>query len=307
MPFKHNACRRHCICKMKFKVTNWAEYEAGLRQRGSLTLWMTPEARSSWQPPKRTTRGGQPRYSDLAVETALTLGLVFGLRLRQTEGFITSVLKLIGLDLPVPDHTTLSRRASKPRMPKKRHDDRMPQKGPVHILIDSTGLQVYGAGQWLEEKHGAKSRRGWRKLHLALDADSGDIIAQVMTDQDAGDASQVEPTYDAVINHSPDAAVVIPPRANAVDRQDADLSSQRDRHIATINADGRMQWQAATGYGKRSLVETAIGRYKSIIGRRLRARSFSAQQTEVALGCAVLNRMLDCARPKSARCNKATV
>jgi hypothetical protein len=115
---------------MKFKVTNWPEYEAGLRRRGSLTLWMTPEALSSWEASKRTTRGGQPRYSDLAIETALTLGLVFGLRLRQTEGFVTSVLKLMGLALAVPDHTTLSRRAGKPRAPNKRPSDRIPKTGP---------------------------------------------------------------------------------------------------------------------------------------------------------------------------------
>ncbi len=130
MPFKHNVSRRHRIGKMKFKLTNWAEYEAGLRRRGSLTLWITAEALSSWQPPKRTTRGGQPRYSDLAIETALTLGLVFGLRLRQTEGLLVSVLKLMSLDLAVPDHTTLSRRASKPRAPKKRQVFRLPDKGP---------------------------------------------------------------------------------------------------------------------------------------------------------------------------------
>lgn len=308
---------------MKFKVTNWPEYEAGLRRCGSLTLWMTPEALSSWQAPKRTTRGGQPRYSDLAIEAALALGLVFGLRLRQTEGFVTSVLKLMGLDVAVPDHTTLSRRAGKPRMPDKRRCNHPSEKGPVHVLIDIMGLQVYGAGHWLEEKHGVKSRRGWRKLHLALDADSGEIIADVMTDQDAGDASQVEPlvdqidtpisqftadgaydgepTYNAVTRHSPEVAVVIPPRANALERPHSDCQSQRDRHIAAISADGRMTWQVATGYGKRSLVETAIGRYKSIIGRRLRARSFAAQQTEVAIGCTFLNRMLACARPKSVR------
>lgn len=107
---------------------------------------MAPQALLSWQAPKRTTRGGQPRYSDLTIETALTLGLVFGLRLRQTAGFVTSVLKLMGLDLAVPDHTTLSRRSSKPRAPNKRPDDRIPEKGPDHVLIDSTGLQVYGAG-----------------------------------------------------------------------------------------------------------------------------------------------------------------
>ena len=273
--------------------------------------------------PKRTTRGGQPRYSDLAIETALTLGLVFGLRLRQTEGLLASVLKLMGLDLAVPDHTTLSRRARRGRSFHRRQGRSVSAEGPVHILIDSTGLEVYGAGQWLEEKHGARARRSWRKLHLALDADSGEIIAHVMTDQDAGDASQVEPlldqidaqigqftadvaydgnpTYDAVVRHSADAAVVIPPRANAVERPDTEPPTQRDQHIAAINTDGRMKWQTATSYGKRSLVEAAIGRYKSIIGGRLRARTFGAQQTEVAIGCAVLNRMLACAHPKSIR------
>lgn len=327
MPFKHNAARRHRIGKMKFKVMNWAEHEAGLRRRGSLTFWITPEAMSSWQAPKRTTRGGQPRYSDLAIETALTLGLVFGLRLRQTEGFLASVLNLMGLDLAVPDHTTLSRRARTWRSANRR-DGRSPlRKAPVHILINSTGLEVYGAGQWLEEKHGTKSRRRWRKLHLALDADSGEIIADVMTDQDASDASQVEPlldqfdgligqftadgaydgdpTYNAVSRHSADAVVVVPPRSNAIDRSDTGIASQRDQHIMAINTGGRMKWQATTGYGRRSLVETAIGRYKSTIGPRLRARSFGAQQTEVAIGCAALNRMLECARPKSVRCQAA--
>lgn len=152
MPHKHNAARRHHIGKMKFKVTNWAEYDAGLRQRGNLTVWVTSEAVDGWAAPRRKTRGGQKRYSDLAIETALTLGLVFGLRLRQAEGFLTSVLRLMGLDLAVPDHTTLSRRANKWRLPNKRQGHRLPGKEPVHVLVDSTGLEIYGAGQWLEEK-----------------------------------------------------------------------------------------------------------------------------------------------------------
>ncbi|MBP2444088.1 hypothetical protein JOH51_001527 [Rhizobium leguminosarum] len=307
---------------MKFKVTNWPEYEAGLRERGSLTLWLTPEALAGWTAPRRTTRGGQPRYSDLAIETTLTLGLVFGLRLRQAEGFLASVLRMMGLALAVPDHTTVSRRAQTWQSPHRRADRQGSPDGPVHVLVDSSGLQIYGAGQWLEEKHGAKSRRGWRKLHLALDADSGEIVAHTMTDQDTGDASQVGPlldqidgpigrftadgaydgtTYDAIIGHSADAAIVIPPRVNAVEPTGDQPPGQRDQHIAAIIRDGRMKWQASTGYGSRALVETAIGRYKSIIGRRLRARSFHAQQTEVAIGCAVLNRMLVTARPKSVR------
>ncbi|NLS08377.1 IS5 family transposase [Rhizobium sp. P32RR-XVIII] len=328
MPFKHNTSRRHRIEKMKFRVTNWKEYEAGLRRRGSLTLWLTPEALSTWQAPKRRTRGGQPRYSDLAIETALMLGLVFGLRLRQTEGLLGSLLALMGLDLAVPDHTTLSRRARTRQSPRRQCNRQLPPLGPVHVLVDSTGLQIYGAGRWLEEKHGTRSRRGWRKLHLALDADSGEIIAHVMTDQDTSDVSQLEPlldqidgqieqfsadgaydgkpTYDIVINHSADAVIVIPPRANAVESIDDGRLGQRDLHIAAIRRDGRMKWQASNGYGKRSLVETAIGRYKAIIGRRLRARSFHAQQTEIAIACAVFNRMLACARPKSVRCKATT-
>jgi len=327
MPFKHNASRRHRIGKMKFQVTNWAEYEAGLRRRGSLMLWMTPEALSSWQAPKRTTRGGQPRYSDLAIETALTLRLVFGLRLRQTEGFLTSVLTLMGLDLAVPDHTTLEpsgkqtaiagRAATAPSSgkgtcPRPHRQHRVGHLRRGQMAGGETRCQITSELAKIAPGSGCRQRR---HHHL-------------MTDQDAGDASQVgalldqidaptgqftadgaydgSPTYDAVTWHSAGAMVVIPPRANAVKRPDADPLSQRDRHIAAINTDGRMKWQAATGYGKRSLVETAIGRYKSIIGYRLRARSFGAQQTEVSIGCAVLNRMLACARPKSVRCKTVT-
>ncbi|MBM7045686.1 IS5 family transposase [Rhizobium lusitanum] len=324
MPHKHNTARRHRIGKMRFKVTNWAEYEAGLRHRGSLTLWVTPEALAGWAAPRRQTRGGQPRYSDLAIETTLMLGMVFGLRLRQSEGFLSSVLELMELDLPVPDHTTLSRRAQGWKSLAKSHDRQLLADGPVHVLIDSTGLKVYGAGQWLEEKHGAKSRRSWRKLHLALDADSGEIIAHSLTDQDTGDTSQVEPllnqindeidqftadgaydgepTYAAVLRHSAAARVVIPPRSTAVASQDTAPAGQRDLHIASINSDGHLKWQASAGYGKRALVETTMGRYKGIIGHQLRARSFAAQQTEVAIGVTILNRMIGTARPKSVRC-----
>lgn len=168
------------------------------------------------------------------------------------------------------------------------------------------------------------SRRAWRKLHLALDADNGQIIAHSLTDQAAGDASQVEPlldqidgeigqftadgaynggpTYAAVQQHSATAQIVIPPRLTAVDGRGTGPPDQRDRHIRAITNNGRLKWQAATGYGKRALIETAIGRYKAVIGHRLRPRSFSAQQAEVAIGCAVLNRMLACARPESVRC-----
>lgn len=172
MPFKHNAARRHRIGKMKLKVTNWREYEAGLRRRGSLTLWVAGEALSSWQAPKRVTRGGQPRYSDLAIETALTLGLAFGLRLRQTEGLLASVLQLMELDLAVPDHTTLSRRASMWRSADRRQGRSISAEGPVHVLIDSTGLDtVLASGRrksTAPDRGGAGENCIWRWMPIAV-------------------------------------------------------------------------------------------------------------------------------------------
>ena len=195
--------------------------------------------------------------------------------------------------------------------------------GPLHVLIDSTGLQVYGAGQWLEAKHGAKSRRSWRKLHLAVDAASGMIVAQTLTDQDVDDPSQVgslldqiddpivqvtadgaydgAPTYQTIGQHGDSIEVVIPPRATAVPSGELDTPTQRDRHLAMIAEQGRLAWQASAGCGQRSLVETTMGRYKTLIGPRLRVRGFAAQQTEAAIGVAVLNRMSVAGRPDSVR------
>src|SRR3954466_4470056 len=159
VPFKAHAARRHRIPRQRHRVTNWAEYDASLRQRGSLTVWSTEEAVAAWRAEPRTTPGGQPWYSPLAILTALTLRAVFRLGLRQTEGLIGSVLRLLGLDLAVPDHTTLSRRAATLGVPRSRSGS-----GPLHLLVDSTGLKLGGAGEWLVERHGTRTRRSWRKL-----------------------------------------------------------------------------------------------------------------------------------------------
>src|SRR3954469_12624475 len=248
VPFKAKAaCRRH-IPKQRHRVTNWAEYDAALRARGSLTVWFTPEAVAAWAAAPRTGRGGQARYSNLAITTALILRAVFRLALRQTEGLIGPILALLGLDLSVPDHSTLSRRAETLELPR-------PKAGsePVHLLADSTGLKFCGPGEWLMEKHGTKRRRSWKKLHLATDADTGRIVASVLTDKDADDGSQVGPlleridgagasvtgdgaydrddVYAEVAARHPAAAVVVPPRANAVPSEAAGTApTQRDRH-----------------------------------------------------------------------------
>jgi transposase len=316
MPYKHNEDRRHHIPKMAFKVQNWPEYEAGLRRRGSLTLWIEDAALDHWQ---TVGPGGQARYKDAAIQTTLMVRTAFRLALRQAEGLMASVITLMDLTISAPDHTTISRRAV--TLPVIQAAS-VPH-GPLHLLIDSSGLQVYGAGQWLEAKHGVKSRRNWRKLHLAVDADNGTIVAQTLTDQDTDDPSQVAPlldqidglvgrvtadgaydgapTYETIAAHGDDIEVVIPPRSSAVLNGELGPLAQRDRHLEMITERGRLAWQKATDYGKRSLVETTMGRYKALIGSRLRARGFAAQQTEAAISVAVLNQMLAAGRPDSVR------
>jgi hypothetical protein len=321
MPFKFNATRRHRIPKARYRVRNWPAYEAGLRRRGDLTLWIDEAAVAGWQAPRRSTPGGQAIYSDLAIEMVLMLRMVFHLALRQAEAFAGSVLRLLGLDLCVPDHTTLSRRSGD--FAKRRPN--VISHGARHLIVDSTGLKLFGQGEWDEEKHG-RTRRSWRKLHLAIDAGSGEIVANALTDNGADDVGEVpglleqfegevasviadgaydgEPVYQTVARkqHDPPPDVVIPPRASAVLRTDAVApQSQRDKHIQLIAEKGRMGWQKATGYGRRSLVETAIGRYKHLIGSKLRALGLAAQQGEVAIAVEALNRMIRVAKPLSVR------
>ena len=315
MPFKANAGCRHRIPKQRQKVTNLAEYDASLRARGSLTVWFTAEAIEGWRAEARTGRGGQAKYSDLAIATALTLRAVFRLALRQTEGLISSILELLGLDLAVPDHSTLSRRAETLEVLRPKAGS-----GPVHLLVDSTGLRLCGPGAWLEEKHGSKRRRAWKMLHLATDADTGGIAASVLTSREADDGSQVGPllervdgsvtsltgdgaydrndVYGTVAEHYPDAAVIVPPRASAVPSEAAlSAPTQRDAHLRCIAERGRMGWQRASGYNWRALVEADVSRWKRVIGDGLRSQTDGRQATEVAIAANVLNHMLQLGRP----------
>jgi hypothetical protein len=168
MPFKHHVARRHRIPRARYRVTNWPAYEAGLRRCGDLTLWLDEDALTNWAAPTCRTPGGQPVYADLAIELVLTFRLVFHLALRQAEAFARSGLTLLGLGLRVPDHSTLSRRG-------RAFAGREPRcigNGPIHLVLDSTGLELFGQGEWNAAKHG-RTRRRWRKLHLAVDPDTG--------------------------------------------------------------------------------------------------------------------------------------
>jgi hypothetical protein len=322
MSYQANAARRHQFPKTRYKVKNWREYDQALQNRGSLTVWVTPEAIAAWQAPPTGQRGRSPFYSNLAIETGHLLRLAFGRPWRQTEGLLRSVVTLLGVSLAIPDHTTFSRRSIGLSLP----TTLTPSSEPVHVVIDSTGLKVYGAGEWQREKHGERGRRNWRKLHVAVNPDSGEILASELTSNEVGDSSMVgsllcqipgslasvladgaydgEPVYRAVAQRQPQPppAVIIPPRATAVlGPTTGTVPSLRDRHIQMIQEKGRRGWERAVGYGQRSLVETAMFRYKTLIGPTLRARKFEAQQVEARVACSVLNRMTQLGMPISQR------
>ena len=244
---------------------------------------------------------------------------MFRLALRQTEGLIGSIIALLGLDLAVPDHTMLSRRAESMDVVRLR-----PGSGPVHLLVDSTGLKLCGSGEWLLEKHGTKTRRSWRKLHIAVDADTGRIAVAALTTNDIDNASQVgalldqvddpvasftadgaydqDDVYGEVFSCHPQASVIVPPRSSAVPSETAQTApTMRDRHLRIIAERGRMTWQKATCYNWRALVEADISRFKRVIGDGLRSRTDRRRATEVAIAVNALNRMLELGRPEYVR------
>ncbi len=279
MHYKVNEKRRHKIPKARYRVQKWRDYDAALRRRGDLTVWVTPAAMAAWTPPRSGQRGRPQQYSTIAVETGLLLRLAFGRPWRQTEGMLASIMGLLGLDLPVPDHTTFSRRSAGLNVGKAVR----PATGPVNVVIDSTGLKVFGAGEWQREKHGGKGRRTWRKLHLAIDPESGEILTSELTTTEDGDASLVgplldqisgpiasvtadgaydgEPVYRIIAQRDPAAAVIIPPRSTAVPSDKADTApTQRDRHLRMIQDRGRLGCLKDVYFGRRSLGEVGMMR-----------------------------------------------
>ena len=306
--------RVHPKYKTKYHVDNWSAYERALVRRGDITLWLSADAVAAWTPAPSGRRGGQRKFSDHAIETALTLRLVFGLPLRQAEGFLRSVLSLLRVDLEAPDHTTLSRRSQhlNVRLHVRRPDE------ALHLIIDSTGLSIVGQGEWAAVKHGGRGRRGWKKLHLGVDR-SGRIVAQALTDEHLDDATigvaLIDTVDGAISSVTADAAydtlavygaakargatVVVPPKRTAVVARRRQRSAARERTISRLNEIGRRRWKKESGYHRQARAENAFFRYKSLIGDRLRARHSTAQEAEASIACNILNRMTELGRPVS--------
>ena len=306
--------RVHPTYKTKYRVKNWAFYDRALIRRGDLTVWVSQEAVATWEPPGVGTRGGQLKHSDLAIETALTLRLIFNLPLCQTEGFLTALFRMMDIDRSAPDHTTLSR--SGQHLDLTLH--RVPTDEGMHLIVDSTGLSIMGGGEWAAAKHGKRGRGGWKKLHLGVDR-SGVIVAHALTEATVDDATTgitlIETVDGALVSVTGDVAydtiafydsagahgarVVVPPTKTARVSQRKPRSSARDRTIREMKELGRRRWKKASGYHRQARVENTFFRYKSIIGHGLRARTPERQVAEVLLACNVLNQMTDLGRTES--------
>ena len=300
----------------QYHVGNWPAYDRALVQRGDITVWVAPDAIATWEAVGVGNRGGQRPYSDLAIETALTLRLIFHLPLRQTEGFLTSIFGMLGLDLSAPDHTTLSRRGQPLDLPLRR----APADAGLHLIVDSTGLSIVGEGEWAAAKDGGRGRRGWKTRHLGV-ARSGVIVARALTEASVDDATigitLIEAVDGALGRVTADAAsetvgfyeaagtrratVVVPPTSTANVSRHGPRSSARDRTILAVKETGRRRWKQMSGYHGQARVENAFFRYKSIIGDSLRACSPAGRETEVVLACNILNQMTGLGRPMSYR------
>jgi hypothetical protein len=289
----------------KYKTTNWSAYNEALKQRGSLTIWFDPHM--VWKPPPTGKRGRQPSFSDAAIQTCLTMKVLFGMPLRQTTGFVQSLLGLVGLDWPVPNFSTLCRR-------QRRLNVTIPYRGgdgPLHLLIDSTGIKSEGEGEWNARKHGGPKRRIWRKIHIGIDEETLEVRAVEITGSNIGDAPVLpdlldqipadeqigsvtaDGAYDTRKCHEAiaarGAAAVIPPRKNARPWKPTSPGAiARNDALRATKYLGPTLWRRWSGYHRRSRVEAKMNCIK-LLGQSLMARDFDRQVAELQVRIAVLN------------------
>ena len=306
------------IAKKSYKITNWKKYNESLVQRGSITFWFSDDVIDQWEHANEESKVGRPYvYSDTAIESLLVLRELFRLPYRQTEGLGRSLTELMQLEVAIPDYTSLAKRAATLDIAL----DISHRTGSVDVVVDSTGLKVFGEGEWKTRKHGVGKRRTWRKLHLGVNPTTQEIEAEVLTENSGHDADQVDDLleqidapidafygdgaydqwkiYDSLAEGSIEA--IIPPRKNAKIKQHGNSNQpplERDEAIRRIRFVGREQWKQEVGYHRRSLVETAMYRIKTAFAAILKNRKLENQRTEARIRCKILNHFTQLGLPQ---------
>ena len=305
--------------KTAYRIRNWREYNRALKQRGSLTVWVSQDALAHWTTNDLTgAPGASPTYTDLAIETMAAVQAIYRLAGRQTQGFLQSIFALMKLALTVPDHSTLSRRRRGLKVTLPIQD----WSKPRHLVVDSTGVKVYGEGEWKVRQHGVSKRRTWLKLHLCVDAATLETVSAVASTNDISDAEVLadllagvpgkleqvsadgaydqRKCYDTLNQHHAKAA--IPPRKGARIWQHGNCKTERhvrDQNLRRIRQVGRQQWKQESNYHRRSLAETTVFRFKTIFGDRLQTRRVENQFKELLLKTSILNQMTHLGMPDS--------
>jgi len=296
--------------KTKYRIKNWSEYNNALKQRGSLTIWVDKNIIAAWYNNKRTGQKGRPVvYSNLAIQCCLTLKMIYHLPLRATQGFVCSLLQLVQLPLTAPDYSLLSIRQ---KILPLELSGRGNYKNGMHLVVDSTGLKLYGEGEWKVRKHGADKRRTWLKLHLGINEASHDIEAVVLTSNDVHDsetlpdmlkqitdeidqvtgdgAYDTHSSYQATIHSGADPC--FPPRRNAIRNKPCDKAWQARNHaVSQVKYHGLKSWKKKNNYHRRSLAETAMFRFKQLLGDKVMARTFERQFKEISIKCFAINKI----------------
>jgi IS5 family transposase len=301
--------------KPRYRIRNWKEYNRALVGRGSITLWIDERAIQSWLNHDYLAQRGRPRtYADAAIVCSLMLREVYHLPLRATAGLVSSVLSLLQTGLPAPDYSTLSRRARLLNVPLLSGAS----GEPLHLIVDSTGLKLYGEGEWKVRLHGWAKHRTWRKLHIGIDAQTQQVRAAVLTNKEVVDPrvlprllKQIEVAIQSVTADGAydsrecyraidkrGAEAIIPPRKGSNYWRDEYLKD-RNSNLKVVRRLGVKGWKKKAGYHQRSLVETAMFRLKTLFTDKLRSREVKRQATEVMIRCGAMNRMTELGMPQS--------
>lgn len=309
--------------KDKYRIRNWQQYNQSLVNRGSITFWFDEEAIKKWHSTEKTGKPGRPEvYSDFAVRCGLAIKAVFRVALRALQGLIGSLIKILGLQIKCPNYSLFSRRGEGLQIPMRRF---LKPGEHLNIVFDSTGLKVYGEGEWKVRKHGYSKRRTWRKVHVGMCVDTGQVVVSAITSNDVSD-DEAMPVMMAALDgvkignvfgdgaydttdcrqfiHDIGGKQVIPPKRTAKQQRKNPLPALKERddaiqRIKELGEEGRAKWKKEIGYHQRSLAETHMFRHKTILGDRLTARKRTTQATEVAIKCNILNRMTELGMPDS--------